>query len=324
MSTEANLRVRAECREWLMLIHSGDANDADHVRFNAWLQTDPRHQRAYTDLQALWNEIGGLHELADLEPVPPPRARTPRVRTSTHVSWAAAAGIAALALLAVWNRREAPPANPIADVAFDQTYLTAVAEVREVSLPDGSTLTLGARSQASVSFTESERRVRLGQGEAYFAVAKNPSKPFYVDAGNATVRVIGTHFDVHRGSGHVRIAVAEGVVAVNGSHTSLTGGQLIDVLPNGALTQIETVTDNSIGAWREGRLIYENASLQEVVTDLSRYRGDVDLRSGNVGALRVTAGLHVDQIDQFLDGLPAILPVRVIRNGTSITIDERG
>lgn len=324
MSAQANPRVRAECREWLTLIQSGDASDVDRARFSAWLQADPQHERAYANLQSLWDELGELRQLADLEPVPPARAQTQREPRAWRASWAVAAGVAALALLLLWSRFAAPPTQPIAaDVAFDQEYSTAIAEVHSISLPDGSTLTLGARSRATVSFTTDQRHVRLEQGEAFFSVAKDPSKPFYVDAGNATVRVVGTRFDVHRASGHVRIAVAEGVVAVNGTDAPLTGGQQIDVLANGTLTAVDTIPDSSIGAWRAGRLIYESATLDDIVADISRYRGDVQLRSGDAGALRVTAGLRIDQIDQFLNGLPAILPVQVIRDGTSIAIDER-
>lgn len=324
MSTEANLRVRAECREWLTLIHSGEVSDADRARFSAWLQADPQHERAYARLQSLWDEIGELHQLADLESVPPSRVRAHPQSGWRRASWAIAAGVAALALLVVWSRLAEPPAQPIvAGIAFDQTYSTEIAQVRELSLPDGSTLTLGAGSRASVMFTVEKRRVRLDQGEAFFAVAKDAARPFHVDAGTATLRVVGTRFDVHRGSERVRIAVAEGMVAVDGSQSPLTKGQRIDVLANGTVTTIDTVSDNSIGAWRDGRLIYENATLTEIVADLRRYRTDVVLGSDGAGALRVTAGLRIDQIDPFLNGLPAILPVQVLRDGTSITIDAR-
>jgi transmembrane sensor len=174
-----------------------------------------------------------------------------------------------------------------------------------------------------VNFTENKRHVRLEQGEAFFAVAQDATKPFYVDAGNATLRVIGTRFEVHRGSERVRIAVAEGMVSVEGTSAPLTVGQRIDVLANGAVTAIDSIAGNEIGAWREGRLIYENVSIDEIVADISRYRGDVTLRSADAGKLRVTAGLHIDQIDPFLNGLPAILPVQIIRDGASILIDER-
>jgi len=325
VSSERNRRLNAECREWLTLLESGDATGADHNRFQAWLRADPRHERAYARLQLLWNELGELRHVADLEPLSLPSSSAPPRLGWMHPSWAAAAAIVALTLLAVWNWLAAPPAHTIAaEAAFDQGYSTRMAEVREISLPDGSTMTLGARSQASVRFTAHERRVRLEQGEAFFDVAKNPARPFYVEAANATLRVVGTRFEVHRGSGRVRIAVAEGIVAVDGNQAPLTSGQRIHVLANGTLTPIETITDSSIGAWRQGRLIYESATLEEIVADLSRYRSDVALSSADVGRLRITAGLRIEQIDQFLNGLPAILPVQVIRAGTLITIDEPG
>ena len=91
----------------------------------------------------------------------------------------------------------------------------------------------------------------------------------------------------------MRIAVAEGIVAVDGNQAPLTSGQRIHMLANGTLTPVETIADSSIGAWRQGRLIYESATLEEIVADLSRYRTDVALSSADVGRLRITAGLRV-------------------------------
>lgn len=202
-----------------------------------------------------------------------------------------------------------------------EEYQTRLGEVRSILLADGSTLTLGARSRATVSFSDSERWVRLEQGEAYFDVAKNPARPFYVAAPGTAVRVVGTRFDVRVGDSHVRVAVDEGTVAVNNRSDSLTRGQRIDVLPDGAMTAITQVDGSEVAAWRDGRLIYDSATLAEVVSDLSRYRPNVTLSSAAAGKLRVTAGLRVEQIDQFVDRLPDILPVRVIRSDDAITID---
>ncbi len=84
------------------------------------------------------------------------------------------------------------------------------------------------------------------------------------------------------------------------------------------MTQVDS---SEVAAWREGRLIYDGVTLAEVVADLARYRANVTLNSEEVGKLRVTAGLRVEQIDQFVDRLPDILPVRVNRTSDAITID---
>ena len=92
-------RIKRECREWLALLQSGEANDADRARFTAWLRADPRHQRAYDGLRLLWRDISTLSQLKELELVPPrPAAKTMR-RLLPLVAAAAATGLAIALLL---------------------------------------------------------------------------------------------------------------------------------------------------------------------------------------------------------------------------------
>ena len=325
MSRETERKIKAECREWLALLNSGDATDEDRASFAAWLSADPRHKRIYDGLQLLWRDISSLSQLKDLEPVPPlPAEHAPPVARVTRrwVPLAAAAAVAGLAVAIFWTQPLQVNHEPATTAsAITEEHETQLGEVRAFQLTDGSTLTLGARSHAVVEFSNGERRVRLARGEAYFDVAKDPSRPFYVNAPATAVRVVGTRFDVRVAESHVRVAVDEGVVAVNDRPAALTRGQRVDVLPDGALTHVTQVDGSEVAAWREGRLIYDGATLSEVVSDLARYRPNVTLSSEEVGKLRITAGLRVEQIDQFVDRLPDILPVRVNRTSDAITID---
>ncbi len=321
MSGDRQRLIQIECREWLTLLHSGHATDADRARFDAWLQADPRHRHAYDRLQLLWSDIGQLTHLANLEPVPARRPASSRIARRT-LPWAAAAAVVGFAIITFRSQDQTSPSPVLATAAeFSQNYATQLGEVRTIQLPDGSTLTLGARSHAAVKLAANERRVTLDRGEAYFEVAKDAARPFHVDAQSAAVRVVGTRFDVRLGQSHVRIAVDEGAVAVNDRTAAVVGGHRIDVMPNGALTEPSRIDEGQVAAWREGRLVYEGAPLSEVVADLARYRATVTLNSPAAGELRVTAGLRVEQIDQFVDRLPDILPVRVTRTADTITID---
>lgn len=318
MSGDTERRIKAECREWLTLLHSGDATEADRARFSAWLSADPRNRRTYEGLRLLWQDIAALDQLRDLEPIPP---RTVARRTRRFLPLAAAAAVAGVAVAMFWPQQQSLHRSVPTAAVDTQHFETGLGEVRSVPLADGSTVTLGARSQAVVSFSDDERRVRLARGEAYFDVAKDADRPFYVSAPSTAVRVVGTRFDVRVGESHVRVAVDEGVVAVNDRREALTRGQRVDVLSDGAMTAVTQVDDSEVAAWRDGRLIYDGVTLSEVVADLARYRSNVTLNSAEAGKLRVTAGLRVEQIDQFVDRLPDILPVRVTRTADAITID---
>jgi len=220
MSGTSQREVQAECHQWLALLHSGNVTDADRARFESWLQADPRHRHAYELLQLVWNDISELLQLKTLKPRPSRRRAAPSVQRRALL-WFAAAAVVAIAILAVNSRDETSP-------EFAQDYATRLGEVRTLQLPDGSSLTLGAYSHAAVKLSATERRVSLDRGEAYFDVAQDAARPFFVDARSAAVRVVGTRFDVRVGSNRVRIEVLS-----NGMLTKATpidaGGA--DILP---------------------------------------------------------------------------------------------
>jgi transmembrane sensor len=92
---------------------------------------------------------------------------------------------------------------------------TAMGEIRQVPLADGSRLTLDELSRVSVQYETATRRVRLEFGEVLFEVAKDPKRPFVVQAGNIRVRAVGTAFVVRRHTdGDVEVTVSEGTVDI--------------------------------------------------------------------------------------------------------------
>lgn len=83
-----------------------------------------------------------------------------------------------------------------------------------MTLADGSTVDLNARSKLRIEFSGAERRVELLGGQALFQVAKDQNRPFIVRSSHATVRAVGTQFDVYRKAGSTTVTVLEGRVAV--------------------------------------------------------------------------------------------------------------
>src|SRR5204863_5888557 len=80
--------------------------------------------------------------------------------------------------------------------------------------PDGSVVELNRGAVVSAHFTASERRMRLVSGEANFKVAKDPQRPFVVEARGVAVRAVGTAFNVRIDAVSVEVLVTEGVVNV--------------------------------------------------------------------------------------------------------------
>lgn len=305
-------RIDASAADWL--VRRGEQSGVADEAFYAWLEADPRHGEAYDELARALEDVGELPHL-----VTPHMGRKRWMRRAALAGSAAAALIVAV-LVAAPTLRSAPYA----------AYETAVAQTRVVELEDGSQITLGAHSRVRVQYEAARRRVVLESGEAFFDVAHDEARPFLVEAGGALVRVVGTRFDVHLGVEQVRISVQQGRVEVRDARALTLAAPAVRVLSAGQRSEVEErptyVALSSVappvestaaveaGAWRDGRLAYDNARLEEIVADLNRYYAPgVSLSDAEAGDLRVTAAFRVSQIPAMLEALAANLPVQAQR-----------
>jgi transmembrane sensor len=94
-------------------------------------------------------------------------------------------------------------------------YTTGFGEQRVLTLADGSVVTLNTESQIKVDFSAKERLIELRTGEAFFRVAHDASRPFFVDAKDAIVRAVGTQFNVRIAPQNTVVSVVDGVVKVS-------------------------------------------------------------------------------------------------------------
>lgn len=340
-------KIDNQAREWFVLMQSGAASATDQQRLDEWLSASPVHREAYSRCEQLWQDLGDLAHSPEAGALKRSVAWIPA--ESGWLSWlrgAAAAvsskgrylaspwsGVAYVAIV-MWLSVVLFTTSAPEDVAWDH-YRTPVAEIKKLLLEDGSEVVLGAKSEIRVRFDASERRVELLQGQAFFDVAASKEKPFFVEINNTLVTVIGTRFDVRRGDGLVAVAVEEGVVNVaallrDGQMAGASGhpepvvlvaGQKVSRTGQGNFQSIEEIALASVGAWRQGRLVYRGASLKEVVEDVNRYfAGTVSLASGHIADIEVTASFRADQVEDLPELLSGFLPVDVVYNDDQVLL----
>lgn len=285
--------LREEARAWLLRMSSGQAGPEDERALEAWLSRSEEHRRQFADVHRLWRELDQLPESAWLEPEP--ARQRPRW---LPLALAASLAMVVLAGGLVWRSLPGPETAPV-----QWQYATQTAELRSLALEDGSAVELGARSRISVAYDGDSRQVVLQDGEAFFDVARDVDRPFLIDVGVGTVRVLGTAFNIHRNGGQVTVAVARGEVAVSrGSHrVSLAAGQRLR-LSQTELYRLDDRPAAEIASWREGRRVFRDSPLADVVADLNRYSPlPVVIADTRLAGLRVTGAF-----DNFAD-VPAVL-----------------
>ncbi|NWA09493.1 FecR family protein [Pseudomonas gingeri] len=301
--------VRDEAATWFVRVREAPLSAAQQAEFDAWRQEHPLHQDEFDVLQGLWSatDLVPQARLQALCEVPPVRVgRRPLLR------YAIAAGVIAVALgLGLFSGLNHP-------APYSATFATVLGERRHVALPDGSVIDLNSRSRVRVSYEQDRRNVELEEGEAMFSVEHDTSRPFVVQAGVGKVTVTGTRFDVRRDPTQTRVVVEAGTVKVQGSDArddefvALTAGLGTRVDAQGRVAAAQAVNPEELTAWRSGKLIFNNASLADVVAEVSRYRDKpLSVATPAVGNLRLTSVFKVNDTDALLKALPSILPVAV-------------
>jgi transmembrane sensor len=114
-------------------------------------------------------------------------------------------------------------------VWFDHTLQTQASEWRSVPLSDGSSISAAPYTKLRHQIGDDQRLISLAEGKAVFRVAKDPSRPFLVDAGVVIVRATGTQFGVERHGPDVTVTMREGTVIVSppaGSDATFTSVSL--------------------------------------------------------------------------------------------------
>lgn len=146
----------------------------------------------------------------------------------------------------------------------------------QLTLPDGSKVWLNAASSITypVKFEGKQRIVKL-QGEAYFDVTTNQTKPFIVESKDQQVIVTGTEFNISTYADESTSATTliEGKVQITGSHSGKTAtlapGQ--QAISGGNGIEIQTVDTDIYTAWKDNYFVFERMELHTILRQLARW-----------------------------------------------------
>ncbi len=298
-----------------------DAPDrAVHQAFEAWRSTSEAHVRAYEKVQAARSVAAALaadptilmlrHEAVTRAMF---QRRPVRARRLVAMAVLALAG-APLAAFGISHWMQRPAERPVEEV-----FRTEVGQQANVTLPDGSRVTLDTASQLRVAFSDSERKVVLN-GQGWFQLADS-SRPFVIAAGNRILTAVAGTYDVRTDPGQLR------VLAVSGSMAMRTGvgdaGASVAIRPNDLLTVRGRETTirrsenlSTFTSWRDGLLQFDDVRLADAVEELNRYRRQhIRVSGAPAAALRISGSFRTAETSAFVDALTSGFPVRAAQDG---------
>ena len=304
---------------------------ADQIELDARLARDPRFAGAFRRAQESWDAVGRhatSPELLALREQAIARARQASARRwslpgacSWNLGkWAAAAAIL-IACGIIWQ---------LSPYGYEPGfYKTGLGEQRVVELSDHSHIALDARTRLRVRFSADARVVQLLEGQAQFSVAKDPARPFKVEAGSKTIVAVGTVFDVEYVDSQVHVAMVEGKVAVlshdpsgsaialepnstssDATPIELNAGEALAVRADGASTVLPKADIEAATAWRQGKVIFRDQTLAEAVHRLNRYsRQQVVVDDPALAQMKVSGVFDSGDAQAFAEAMQAYLPV---------------
>ncbi|WP_421999260.1 FecR family protein [Reyranella sp.] len=299
-------RAEGEATDWLMRLSEGGGDAELRAAFEAWRAASPLNAQSW-DRARLAYELIGRHAPRHAEhwqprtpqrsagrPFPaaaapgPSRARAPAARAARR--WRIAAGLAA----AAWMALIVTALLPGWLLRLEADVVTETAEVRSLVLADGSRVQLGPESAVELSVGPETREVRLLKGEAFFEVVPDRSRPFRVEAGDASITVLGTAFEVRLDDAETLVAVQEGRVRVEGGRALQSGPAFLEA---GAIARIRpgypiehgAMKPDDVAPWRRGELVAMDRPAGEIVAELRRYHaGLIVVQSGAFASRRVS------------------------------------
>ncbi|SMC89780.1 FecR family protein [Pedobacter africanus] len=173
-----------------------------------------------------------------------------------------------------------------------QVITTISGQMKKLILPDSSVVHLNANSRIRVPhrFSLKDRQFYLEEGEAFFEVTKDKTRPFIIHSGQLNVRVLGTSFNVrsYRRLSDIKVAVTTGKVRVSGNgliYGTLIPGQQLTYHKANKAVQLSEVRPSDNQAWINGKVYLEKAGFEELALTMNNMYG-VSLKNETVNKVK--------------------------------------
>ncbi|MDT3421137.1 FecR family protein [Pseudomonas protegens] len=270
--------------DWLIELEH--PNEEQVRQFHQWLAASPLNAQAFEKAQAIWNGPQ-VAQCALTLAAPPKVSRLGRLRPH----WKPLA-TAAVLLLGLFSFSNLP-------LRLQADHLTQVGERQRLQLEDGSKVLLNTNSAFSSDINDHQRVARLYQGEAFFEIPGNRGLPLELDAGPVKASVRDTTFAVRYLDGVAQVQVQRGDIDLRATHADqrlrLRAGESVRVGPQGFDQPARLDADKEL-AWVQGRLVFENCPLSQVLAELRRYYpGWIVNNNEHLAKVAVTGNYRLDQ-----------------------------
>lgn len=320
--------VLNDAAAWMALLDSERCNPADRVAFARWLDEDPCHQWAFEELSEVWAR---LHTLVDVPavmavsnvvPLRTGPATAVNAKPAPRSDWTALVASVLVMLGVVVHVMSGKPM---------EVHSNPLGSTSRVTLADGSSMNLDARSEVHVRIDGDSRYIELASGEAFLDVVAD-GRPFVIKTPRATVTATAGELALALTDEAFEVAVLEGSIDLTyhdrlpaltevdasslttlvSSTSVLKAGEELRVTAEGRLTrQFDTLEMDRRLSWRSGMVEFAAQPLGSVVRQMRRYLDvNIHIADPELAALRINGRFPAGNNPAFLQDLednPAIM-----------------
>lgn len=325
----ADLSPAEAAARWTARLDGDHVSDEERCAFEAWRNQSTEHVEAYERALAAMQVLDAAPDSPHLDAL-----RRAALRYQPERSWFGITGIAAaMALLLVGLGafiavRDRPVASLYEKGVAD--YVTRRGEKLDVTLPDGSAITLNTDTDLDVAFDGRQRTVEVLRGQAFFNVAKDSSRPFIVVAGGKQIIAVGTAFDVRLDQKRVEVQLVEGRVVVENvapaastlpaagnarESIHLNAGESL-VATDRQVVRTAAEDQQRLLKWRDGLIEFDNTTLAEAVAEFNRYSvQSIRIDDPRLAELPISGVFRTNSQRKFLEAVTSLHPVVVEYRG---------
>jgi len=312
--------VDEQAARWAALRDLGALTLEQQAQFEHWLSADRRHLGAYVRAEGTLVRVDRAYSAATPSPSMLPAMAASKWNRRRLVLTAASIATVGFVASQIWKSER------------EQIFSTDIGQLREVLLADGSVITLNTNSKVAVRYTAEMRNIHLLQGEALFDVAKDKARPFVVQANGTFVRAVGTSFTVSvLPQKPVQVLVREGTVEVKQKEFASSvpirvSANAKAVAPSDApitATAIPTAKLDRDIAWKDGRLAFDDETLENAVDEYALYSDVQIVVDPAVSQKTITGVFGSNDPIGFAKGAASVLGLAVEVNGREVKIFSR-
>jgi len=301
--------ARAEAAAWIVRLHGPHRCAELEAAFRDWLQAHPENGKQFERVTEVWDAGSSV-------PVPGVPRMTRWKEDARGRQWSLAAALLLLLCgLAGWITWRA---------WVGPSYTTGIGEQRVVRLDDGTRLSLNSGTRVVITYSNTERRVELVRGEAFFEVAHNAARPFIVTAGDRQVVAIGTTFVVRYEAARTAVTLLEGSVTVSPATDrglTLAPGERVTFAAGGSrrLDRLDEPKIEAVTAWRRGEVMLDRTQLEDAVAELNRYdKNTLIIDDPRIATLGISGIYHAGDSSGFAHTIAKLYGLEIIEQSNRI------